>query len=130
MENFKAGVYYIGDPSYAINKDNYNIFLGLSFDNYFSYKNLLCFSAGTHYGDGVYKAKDNDNKLSLGVIMVDSGQIALIPYVLIDENILKSGLIKDGTGYLKVSFWEDFEVFLDKSVSNTNFTFGNILIKT
>lgn len=131
MNKLQAGVYYIGDPCYVLNDADYEEFCNLSFSEpVFEFKGMRCFCGGTHSGDGSFKAKDIrfPSEPPLAEIWVDSGQIAVIPYHLVDES--KLGSAKLNEGYYASTFWEYFVVEATYSTNHKYFRVGHINIKT
>lgn len=75
-KRFKAGIYYIGDPCYAIHENNWDEVLDDT--NFFrnkdqTYKGAKILIGSTAYGDGFFH--DNYDR----VYYVDSGSIGIIP---------------------------------------------------
>jgi len=118
-KNFKKGKYYIGDPCYAVEKQDDWAKL-LEKTNFFrnekqKYKGYPIFAGATTYGDGVYE--DNEGR----TYFVDAGLIGIMPIECIDKkccNVENLGNIID--------FEDDFNVSIEDGV----FKFGNILINT
>jgi hypothetical protein len=127
----QAGVYYIGDPCYVLSEADYEEFCNSSFaEPVFEFKGMKCFCEGTHSGDGEYKAKDIrfPDEVPLAKIWVDSGQIAVMPYHLVDESKLGSATLNEG--YYASTFWEEFGVETTTSNNHKYFRVGHIKIKT
>ena len=117
---FKAGVYYIGDPCYIMNRDTWSDFCNLVFKNLFDqdepkFKDQLFFMTNPKYGDGTYY--DNYGK----EYFVDSGCIGIFPEELIEKEAVGGHIVifdKDFKVDCKnyVLKCDDIFVFLDNSV--------------
>jgi len=119
-----AGEYYIGDPCYILDEDQYDTLLceteffmqgsvdrgGVMFDKA-SRKYFSVFS--TKYGDGVYRG---NNGFSYGV---DAGCIACIPVEMVSEP-------RYDTDVTAVQFDHDFEVRYEDGL----IVFGDVIINT
>lgn len=88
-----AGKYYVGDPCYVIQGENYKRWDDF-IDHYFeiegckngvytTWEGKQLFAANTMYGDGVYQDQKQNS------YPVDAGMIAAVPFELIDmhENV-------------------------------------------
>jgi hypothetical protein len=118
MTTFKKGEYYIGDPCYVVEDDDWIKLL--EDNNYFHdcnfiYKGKKCYADGTAYGDGCYQ--DNHGE----AYGVDAGLLGIIPVSIIKVN--KKEMKRLGN---VVKFTKDFNV----DSGNGIFHFGNITINT
>lgn len=119
-----AGEYYIGDPCYILDEDQYEVLLteteffmqgsvdrgGVMFDKVTG-KYFSVFS--TKYGDGCYRG---NNGFTYGV---DAGCIACIPVEMVSEP-------RYDTDVTAVQFDRDFEVRYDDGL----IVFGDVVINT
>ena len=123
-----AGKYYIGDPCYVIDSDNWGEFLDSFWvlDNIryidrnggiFDFDGYACCAFYTLYGDGQYEAS---NGAMLGV---DAAMIGAIPLVLCTRGDM-NGPDSDGT---VVEFHEPFECARDY---DGLLHFGNVTVMT
>ena len=90
---FDAGVYYIGDPCYAVANDKWDKLIeetgcfGVEGygdkpatnwqDGIFFYNGFKCFAGGTAFGDGEYRCGNR-------VYGVDAGLLSIMPLMAID----------------------------------------------
>lgn len=85
-----AGEYIIIDPCYVMPDDAYQKMVDTIYstshmeENQFTYKGKTMVVFGTAYGDGGYPNTFNDND-----ILVDSGQIAIIPTAVLTKKVIK-----------------------------------------
>jgi hypothetical protein len=119
-----AGEYYIGDPCYILDEDQYDVLLtetqffmqgsvdrgGVMFDKVTG-KYFSVFS--TKYGDGCYRG---NNGFTYGV---DAGCISCIPVEMVSEP-------RYDTDVTAVQFDRDFEVRYDDGL----IVFGDVVINT
>jgi hypothetical protein len=115
---FPAGKYYIGDPCYVFNHENWLSLLEKTgyFEEIreFEYKGKKAYADSTAYGDGQYRDNFGD------LYGVDAGLIGIMPIEVIDCDLCE---LSDGK---IVEFTEDFKV----SSNNGLFIFGKIIIDT
>ena len=114
-KRFKAGIYFIGDPCYAIHDSKWLSVLEGTDDfrnKEQSYKGSQILADGTAYGDGFFH--DNYGRM----YTVDSGLLGIIPIEVADGDNMKHGQI--------VTFKSNFKV----TMINGYFAFGDIKINT
>lgn len=114
---FKAGKYYIGDPCYVVNDEEWDDLLEQTshFTNEEqSYKGHNIFAGAIAFGDGLYY--DNMER-SYGV---DSGNLGIIPVVALNDLNIK--LLH---GHI-ITFKFDFNVEINEGI----FRFGDIIDST
>ena len=86
-----SGEYIIIDPCYVMPDDAYQKMIDTIYstshmeENQFTYKGKTMVVFGTAYGDGGYPNTFNNNN-----ILVDSGQIAIIPTSVLTKKVIKS----------------------------------------
>jgi hypothetical protein len=118
MKNImKAGIYYVGDPCYVFNSNEWDgIYDQFGDVGIGEVKGSDVWSSYTKWGDGKYWDSINGKSY-----LVDSGTIGAVPVEIITEKIDKRSMNI-------VEFENDFEC----SYSNTNgtITIGHIKIKT
>lgn len=122
-----AGKYYVGDPCYVINDENWRkICLNMDWDKHSNCgeKNIIrigddsYYEATTKYGDGGYK--DNSGRM----YSVDAGVIGVVPMSLVE----KQGYLDTRYSHYHIAdFDEEFDVYVDE---NKVFHIGDIIIKT
>lgn len=131
---FKPGIYYIGDPCYAIQGDDWDQILNETdfFQNEKqTWKGKQIFASDTAYGDGTYLDQFKNE------YPVDAGLIGIMPIEICDfgEGITyKNGKWSDTRGIPNFTFQpgnvfefkEEFEV----DALNGKFQFGHVFIDT
>jgi hypothetical protein len=118
---FPAGDYYIGDPCYLIDDEDWDGLckstnhwgvgneIPTNFDDgLYQWKNRTCFAAFTKYGDGCYGNRSGD-----AMVGVDSGLIGIIPIRKGDDDNIE-GLFYPYT--LIRTFGRKFEVWEEDGV--------------
>ena len=108
----KKGTYYIGDPCYLLNEDDYEKIVIDNFNNLENYENF--FISKTKFGDGTYK----DNQY--GIYPVDSGLLSILPEEICSHDKKEEDFCR------KVNFPKDFYVENQDGI----FYFDKIRIKT
>jgi len=134
-KTFPAGVYYVGDPCYAVKDSNWDellnttAFFGCESDSeidgetksgwntnfdegHFEYNGKVCFASDTKYGDGCFT--DNRGR-EYGV---DAGMIAVMPLEVCDGDSMSGGQV--------IIFDEPFTAW----AHDGKFIFGDIVIDT
>lgn len=126
---FPAGTYYIGDPCYMIDDDDWQEigdktgWFGagnepfINYNGLFELKGRTCFAEGTHWGDGVY----SDNKGNQ--YGVDAGLIGLVPLDVCKSDDLPRMLEELGAVH---EFKTPFEVYQKDGY----FHFGDVIVNT
>ena len=129
-----AGVYYIGDPCYVIDDDEWNDFLDIFWDVEdkiyepdFIYKDRLLFCHGTRHGDGFFPVCNMPFSGSTW-LDVDAGMLACLPIALVaSDQISDLHYTPDnGKGKLIMAFDKEFECGYDDGV----FTFETMTVNT
>jgi hypothetical protein len=111
-----AGKYYLCDPCYVVNDDQWNDYLRSLYsvtDGVFEFKESICVAFVTEYGDGTYEDQHGN------MFDVDSGLIGITP---IDCAFLNDQPNK----YLIIEFLKPTEV----STINGLLVFGEYIIDT
>ena len=130
QHSFPPGKYYIGDPCYVINGEDWEQ-LGAEtgwfgceegtlengyVDGIFKFKGATCFTHGTAYGDGTYYGGNHE-------FSVDAGLLSIIPYSAITgEEELREA---EHLGAV-IEFHDNFYVWYEDG----KFYFGHIRINT
>lgn len=114
---FQPGVYFIGDPCYAIEENSWGRYTeNIDFDDgdqwIFIFDGHLCMVGNTAYGDGVYDG-----------LSVDSGLIGITPIELVNQK--EGGRNHEELGKV-ITYTEPFEVTIDDGT----FWFGDFLVET
>ena len=126
-----AGTYYVGDPCYVIEQDEWSYFLDSERnppddeDNphavndvmIYDYKGAISVSLWTLYGDGEYSGSDGNS------YCVDSGTIGVVPVSILTDKALEDA---DRLGVI-VEFGDDFVCKYD---GEGVLAFGDIYIDT
>ena len=121
-----AGVYYIGDPCYAITgRDQWAAFCEAVLQAEEEGNNVLarygdfyCFAHGTAHGDGEYPLKGEGR--TLGRLSVDSGMLACMPALLAER------YGKPGEDMVRHEFDYEFSV----RCAAGKFRFGHLRVDT
>lgn len=115
--------YLIVDPCYVLKDKEYQKMLDSTWgsntitENAYTLKGKKMVVYGTAYGDGGYKNTHNSNE-----VLVDSGQIAIIPTSCITKKSVKEN-IENG---ILVTFANHFECYDDNGTLN----FGSVSVDT
>jgi hypothetical protein len=101
---FNYGQYFVGDPCYAIQNVDYDLWINFldamssATNGHFTFKGHKVWAHRTKHGDGTFRDKENN-----AMFEVDSSLISIIPMSLLDEIHAEYGKPKNIYQWLFVS---------------------------